>query len=83
MEVEGGAIRGISWSPSGDLVAQADRGGTESWQLYVRRPSGEVHALSVSEGERVQHHLSWNACAPDGGSVAFMSKRASPRTSPT
>ncbi|MDP9265540.1 MAG: S9 family peptidase [Chloroflexota bacterium] len=76
--IEGGAVRGLCWSPSGDLIASADRGGTERWQLYVRRPDGTLHDLAVTEGERVQHHLSWNAASPEGMRVAYSTNAREP-----
>ena len=71
--IEGAAAHGVSWSPSGDLYCSAHRGGTERWQVYVRRTDGRVEDFSVSEGDRVQHHLSRNAVSPDGRSVAISS----------
>jgi dipeptidyl aminopeptidase/acylaminoacyl peptidase len=71
MAMEGLAVHGIVWSSSGDLYVSADRGGTESWQIYVRRPDGNVEDFAVSDGHRVQHHLSRSAVSPDGRSVAI------------
>jgi len=68
--LDGLAVRGLAWSATGELAVAADRDGTERWQLYVRRADGTVAALAVSEGHRVQHHLSWNAWSPDGGLLA-------------
>ena len=67
--IDGCAVHGIAWSSSGDLYVSADRGGTERWQVYVRRPDGKLENFAVSEGDRVQHHLSPNAVSPDGSSV--------------
>ena len=69
--IEGAAAHGLSWSQSGDLYATAHRGGTERWQVYVRRPDGRVQDFAVSEGDRVQHHLSRYATSPDGSLVAI------------
>jgi dipeptidyl aminopeptidase/acylaminoacyl peptidase len=68
--VEGAAAHGLSWSPSGDLFVTAHRGGTERWQVYVHRPDARLEDFVVSEGDRVQYHLSRNAVSPDGRSVA-------------
>jgi dipeptidyl aminopeptidase/acylaminoacyl peptidase len=71
IKVDGCAVHGLAWSSSGDLYYSADRGGTERWQVYVRRPNGELDELAVSDGDRVQHHLSRNAVSPDGSSVVI------------
>ncbi len=71
--VEDHAVRSLCWSASGELVAAADRGGTELHQLYVRHPDGPSAPLSVDPAGRVQRLLSWNAASPDGRSVAFSS----------
>ncbi|TMF77133.1 MAG: hypothetical protein E6I18_09330, partial [Chloroflexi bacterium] len=71
--VEGHAVRSLCWSASGELVAAADRGGTELHQLYVRHPDGPTAPLSVDPAGRVQRLLSWNAASPDGALVAFSS----------
>ena len=67
------AVRSLCWSASGELVAAADRGGTELHQLYVRHPDGPSSPLSVDPRGRVQRLLSWNAGSPDGRLVAFSS----------
>jgi len=67
------AVRSLCWSASGELLAAADRGGTELHQLYVRHPDGPVAAVSVDPAGRVQRLLSWNAASPDGRRVAFSS----------
>ena len=69
--IEGAAAYGLSWAPAGDLYCTAHRGGTERWQVYVRRPDGRVEDFAVSEGDRVQHHMSRYAASPDGKSVAI------------
>src|SRR5437016_7473718 len=71
--VEGHAVRSLCWSASGELVAAADRGGTELHQLYVRHPDGPSSSLSVDPAGRVQRLLSWNAASPNGDRVAFSS----------
>ena len=71
--VEKHAVRTLSWSASGELVAAADRGGTERHQLYLRHPDGPTTPLSTDADGRVQRLLSWNATSPDGRSVAFSS----------
>ena len=71
--VEGGAVRSLCWAASGDLIGAVDRGGTERWQLYVTRPDEHVEALALSEGDDVQHLLSWNAASPDGRQLAISS----------
>jgi dipeptidyl aminopeptidase/acylaminoacyl peptidase len=68
--IKGAAAHGLAWSPTGDLYCSAHRGGTERWQVYVRRPDGRVEDFCVSDGDLVQHHLSRNAVSPDGKSVA-------------
>ena len=73
LDLKGGAIRSLCWSPSGELIGAADRGGTEMHQLYLRHPDGPVTALSVDAAGKVQRLLSWNAASPDGRSVAFTS----------
>ena len=69
--MDGYAVHGIAWSSTGDLFVSADRGGTERWQVFVRHPDGIVEDFAVSDGERVQHHMSRNAVSPDGSSVAI------------
>lgn len=69
--IEGAAVHGIAWSRTGDLYCSAHRGGTERWQVYAYRPGGKVEGLAVSDGDRVQHHLSRSAVSPDGKSVAI------------
>jgi dipeptidyl aminopeptidase/acylaminoacyl peptidase len=69
--IEGAAAYGVAWSPTGDLYCSAHRGGTERWQVYVRRPDGRVEDFCISDGDHVQHHLSRNAVSPDGNSVAI------------
>ena len=71
--VEGGAVRSLCWSASGDLIAAVDRGGTERWQMYVTRPDERIEPLAVSDGDAVQHLLSWNAASPDGRWLAISS----------
>jgi len=73
LDLEGGAVRSLCWSPSGELIGAADRGGTEMHQLYLRHPDGPVAPLSVDAAGKVQRLLSWNAASPDGRSVAFTS----------
>jgi dipeptidyl aminopeptidase/acylaminoacyl peptidase len=67
------AVRSLCWSASGELLAAADRGGTELHQLYVRHPDGPVAPVSVDPAGKVQRLLSWNAASPDGRRVAFSS----------
>ena len=67
------AVRSLCWSASGELLAAADRGGTELHQLYVRHPDGPVAAVSVDPAGKVQRLLSWNAASPDGRRVVFSS----------
>ena len=67
------AVRSLCWSTSGELLAAADRGGTELHQLYVRHPDGPVAPVSVDPSGKVQRLLSWNAASPDGRRVAFSS----------
>ena len=67
------ALRSLCWSASGELLAAADRGGTELHQLYVRHPDGPVAPVSVDPSGKVQRLLSWNAASPDGRRVAFSS----------
>jgi dipeptidyl aminopeptidase/acylaminoacyl peptidase len=69
--IEDAAVHGISWSRTGDLYSSAHRGGTERWQVYAHRPGGQLEGLAVSDGDRVQHHLSRDAASPDGRSVAI------------
>jgi dipeptidyl aminopeptidase/acylaminoacyl peptidase len=71
--VEGHAVRSLCWSANGELIAAADRGGTELHQLHVRHPDGPIQALSADAAGRVQRLLSWNAASPDGSVVAFSS----------
>lgn len=73
LAVEGGAVRSLCWSASGDLIGAVDRGGSERWQLYVTRPDERIEPLSVSDGDAVQHLLSWNAASPDGKRLAISS----------
>jgi WD40 repeat protein len=76
--IEGAAAHGLSWAPTGDLYVTADRGGTERWQVYVRRPDGRLEDFAVSEGDSVQHHLSRYAVSPDGKSVAISTNAREP-----
>jgi dipeptidyl aminopeptidase/acylaminoacyl peptidase len=69
--IEGASVHGLSWSRTGELYCSAHRGGTERWQVYVRRQDGRVADFAVSEGDRVQHHLSQSAISPDGQRVAI------------
>jgi dipeptidyl aminopeptidase/acylaminoacyl peptidase len=78
LDLEGGAIRSLCWSPSGELIGAADRGGTEMHQLYIRHPDGPVAPLSVDPAGKIQRLLSWNAASPDGRSVAFTSNARTP-----
>jgi len=71
--VERAAVRSLCWSASGELVAAADRGGTELHQIYARHPDGPTLQLSVDPAGKVQRLLSWNAASPDGAFVAFSS----------
>jgi dipeptidyl aminopeptidase/acylaminoacyl peptidase len=71
--VESSAVRSLCWSANGELIAAADRGGTELHQLHVRHPDGPTLPLSVDPEGRVQRLLSWNATSPDGAHVAFSS----------
>ena len=72
------AVRSLCWSASGELLAAADRGGTERHQLYVRHPDGPVAPASVDPAGKVQRLLSWNAASPDGRRVAFSSNARAP-----
>src|SRR5450759_2255598 len=76
--IEGAAAYGLSWSPTGNLYCSAHRGGTERWQVYVRRPDGSLEDFAVSAGDRVQHHLSRYAVSPDGRSVAMSTNAREP-----
>ena len=71
--IESSAVRSLCWSANGELIAAADRGGTELHQLHVRHPDGPTLPLSTDPGGRVQRLLSWNASSPDGALVAFSS----------
>jgi dipeptidyl aminopeptidase/acylaminoacyl peptidase len=69
--ISGASVHGLSWSQTGELYCSADRGGSEHWQVYVRRADGKVEDFAISDGDRVQHHLSQSAISPDGGRVAI------------
>lgn len=73
LAVQGGAVRSLCWAPSGDLIGAVDRGGTERWQMYVTRQDERIEPLAVSDGDAVQHLLSWNAPSPDGRWLAISS----------
>ena len=73
LAVDGGAVRSLCWSASGDLIGAVDRGGTERWQLYVTRSDERIEPLATSDGDAVQHLLSWNAASPDGRYLAISS----------
>ena len=73
MVIEDHAVRSLCWSASGELIAAADRGGTELHQLYARHPDGPASPLSVDPAGRVQRLLSRNATSPSGDRVAFSS----------
>ena len=73
LSIEDHAVRSLCWSASGELLAAADRGGTELHQIYVRHPDGPQLPVSVDPAGRVQRLLSWNATSPDGRRVAFSS----------
>jgi dipeptidyl aminopeptidase/acylaminoacyl peptidase len=72
-EIAEHAVRSLCWSPSGELLAAADKGGTELHQLYVRQPDGPQLPVSVDPAGKVQRLLSWNAASLDGAQVAFSS----------
>src|SRR5260370_35383600 len=76
--LEGAAVHGSSWSATGILYCTAHRGGTERWQVYVYRSGGQVEDVAVTEGDRVQHHLSHNAVSPDGRLVAISTNARQP-----
>ena len=76
--VESSAVRSLCWSANGELIAAADRGGTELHQLHVRHPDGPTLPLSIDPEGRVQRLLSWNAASPDGTLVAFSSNARAP-----
>jgi dipeptidyl aminopeptidase/acylaminoacyl peptidase len=71
--IEDHAVRSLCWCANGELVAAADRGGTELHQLHVRHPDGPTLPLSSDPAGKVQRLLSWNAGSPDGRVVAFSS----------
>ena len=71
--IESSAVRSLCWSANGELIAAADRGGTELHQLHKRHPDGPTLPLSTDPAGRVQRLLSWNATSPDGALVAFSS----------
>ncbi len=73
MTIEEHAVRSLCWSANGELIAAADKGGTELHQLHVRHPDGPSSPLSVDPAGKVQRLLSWNAASPDGTEVAFSS----------
>jgi dipeptidyl aminopeptidase/acylaminoacyl peptidase len=73
VSIEEHAVRSLCWSPSGELLAAADKGGTELHQLYIRQPDGPQLPVSVDPAGKVQRLLSWNAASPDGTQVAFSS----------
>jgi dipeptidyl aminopeptidase/acylaminoacyl peptidase len=76
--IEEHAVRSLCWSPGGELLAAADRGGTELHQLYVRQPDGPQLPVSVDPAGAVQRLLSWNAASPHGTLVAFSSNARQP-----
>lgn len=71
--IEDHAVRSLCWSASGELLAAADKGGTELHQIYIRHPDGPQLPVSVDPAGKVQRLLSWNATSPDGKHVAFSS----------
>ena len=73
--LEAHAVRSLCWSANGELIAAADRGGTELHQLHVRHPDGPTLPLSTDPAGRVQRLLSWNAASPVG---AFVRSRVMP-----
>ncbi len=73
VSIEEHAVRSLCWSPSGELLVAADKGGTELHQLYIRQPDGPQLPVSVDPAGKVQRLLSWNAASPDGSAVAFSS----------
>lgn len=73
LAVDGGAVRSLCWTATGDLIGAVDRGGTERWQLYVTRSDERIEPLATSDGDAVQHLLSWNAASPDGRRLAISS----------
>src|SRR2546428_2877837 len=75
--VEAHAVRSLCWSANGELIAAADRGGTELHQLHVRHPDGPTEALSADPAGRGPPPLSWDASLPDCALVAF-SRNAPP-----
>lgn len=73
--IPGASAYGLAWSTTGDLFCSAHRGGTERWQIYLRRPNGKVEDFAVSEGDAVQHFLSADALSPDGRSILISSNK--------
>src|SRR5438132_1385407 len=70
LSLEGGAVRSLCWTASGELVGAADRGGTELHQLYVRHPVGagwlaDGRVLEITDEE--SEHLYLAALDPRSG----------------
>src|SRR5438874_857029 len=67
------AVRSLCWSANGELIAAADRGGTELHQLHVRHPDGPTLPLSTDPAGPVPRLLSWHAASPARAFVAVSS----------
>lgn len=77
LEVEGAAVHSLCWTSRGDLLAAADRGGTERFQIFATRPDERIEPIATSAGDEVQHLMSWNAASPDGSTLAVSSNARS------
>ncbi len=77
LEVPGAAVHSLCWTSRGDLVAAADRGGTERFQVYAMRGGERMEPIATSPGDEVQHLMSWNAASPDGRWLAVSSNARS------
>jgi len=73
LAVEGAAVHSLCWTSRGDLLGAADRGGTERFQIYATRSDERLEPLVSSQGDAVQHLMSWNAASPDGRVLALSS----------
>ena len=70
-------VRGVSWSPRGDLVAWfVDPGGAERVQVWVSKPDGSSPRRLSRQDEKIYTFGGWS---PDGSKLAWTSNERDER----
>jgi dipeptidyl aminopeptidase/acylaminoacyl peptidase len=70
-------VRGVSWSPRGDLIAWfVDRGGAERLQIWVSKPDGSSPRLLSRDADKIYNFGGWS---PDGTKIAWTSNERDER----